>query len=83
MPSSDPSRRWCRRRSPTELGTIQREAGLSNLYALDGNGQEVWTTTLGGSSNGGGISGQAEKDSMAVAEGTLFVPAGNVLEAFR
>ena len=43
----------------------------------------MWTTTLGGSSNGGGISGQAEKDSMAVAEGTLFVPAGNVLEAFR
>ncbi len=48
-----------------------------NLYALDGQGHQAWTTKLAA-----GINSQPETNSMAVAEGTLLVPAGNVLYAF-
>jgi outer membrane protein assembly factor BamB len=48
-----------------------------NLYALDGHGQQVWTTKLAA-----GINSAAETNSMAVAEGTLLVPAGNTIYAF-
>jgi outer membrane protein assembly factor BamB len=53
-------------------------SSLGNVYAVDGSGTQVWTTTLAA-----GVNAKPETNSMAVAEGTLLVPAGNVLYAFR
>jgi len=53
-------------------------SSLGNLYAVDGSGHQVWTTTLAAA-----VNANAETSSMTVAEGTLLVPAGNVLYAFR
>ena len=53
-------------------------SSLGKLYAVDGSGKQVWTTTLAA-----GVNAKSETNSMAVAEGTLLVPAGNVLYAFR
>jgi outer membrane protein assembly factor BamB len=53
-------------------------SSMGNLWALDTSGNVVWTTTVGG-----GINAYEEIASMVVAEGTLFVPVGQTLVAFR
>jgi outer membrane protein assembly factor BamB len=53
-------------------------SSLGALFAVDGTGQAVWTTTLPHA-----VNAKAESNSMAIAEGTLLVPAGNILYAFR
>jgi len=53
-------------------------SSLGSIYALDGAGHQVWTTTLAA-----GVNSKAEINSMAVAEGMLLVPAGNILSAFH
>lgn len=53
-------------------------SSLGNLWALDTSGNVIWTTTVGGA-----INANQEIGSMVVAEGTLFVPVGQTLVAFR
>jgi outer membrane protein assembly factor BamB len=51
-----------------------------NLYGLDGNGKVVWSTNFGLTA---AVNADAETSSMTVAEGTLLVPVGKILYAFR
>jgi outer membrane protein assembly factor BamB len=53
-------------------------SSAGELYALDGNGMQVWATNVGGA-----INSAAETNSMTVAEGVLLVPVGNKLLAYH
>ncbi len=61
-------------------GAVFVGSSTGNLYGLDTSGNVAWTTYLGAY----GLNlDQPEIESMVIAEGTLFVPSGFTLFAFR
>src|SRR5262249_25524680 len=65
--------------SPFVAGAFTYVASSSGMvYALDGQGQVAWSANAGGT-----IKNEPEVISLTVAEGTLLVPVGNHLVAYR
>jgi outer membrane protein assembly factor BamB len=61
-------------------GAVFVGSSMGNLYGLDTSGDVAWKTNLGMYDVN---SDEPEMESMVIAEGTLFVPSGFTLFAFR
>jgi outer membrane protein assembly factor BamB len=61
-------------------GNVFVGSARGNLYGLDTTGNVAWMTYLGLAKE---VNSDPERQGMVIAEGTLFVPAGTTLFAFR